>query len=95
MTLKTKKYNNCRLHDTCRKVSGYGGVWELVKCPWCGYEVSTSNIGKWCARCYCMFKVINGFIHFGKKFSKTPAEALAIAINKLGGARFGKTEKDK
>lgn len=35
----------CRKHSRCRKVRGNGSVLEIVKCPWCGWEVSTSNIG--------------------------------------------------
>lgn len=57
----------CRKHSRCRKVIGNGSVLEIVKCPWCGWEVSTSNIGKWCAKCYCKFKVMDdGYIHFQK-----------------------------
>lgn len=90
MENKDKSYINCKLHPECRKVKGNGDFWEMKKCPWCGYQVSTSNIGKWCAMCYCMFRINDdGYIHFGKKIQKTTAEAWAIAIAKSGGAKIG------
>ena len=80
----------CRKHTRCRKVPGNGSVLEIVRCPWCGWEVSTSNIGKWCAKCYCKFEVgSDGYIHFSQDFPKTTAEAWAIAFAKSGGVGFG------
>lgn len=83
----------CSQHRDCKKVKGDGSFFEIVKCPWCGYEVSTSNIGKWCASCYCLFKVEKGWVHFSKKFEKTMAQALAIALAKCGGMKLGDVTK--
>lgn len=82
----------CNKHEECRKVKGSGENWlEIVNCPWCDFQVSTSNIGKWCAGCYVKFQAEGGWIHFGKRFQKSFAEALAIAISKSGGAKIGKS----
>ena len=80
----------CRKHSHCRKVPGNGSVLEVVHCPWCGYEVSTSNIGKWCAKCYCKF---DGYVHFSKDFTRTTAEIWAQAFAKGGGISFGSIEQ--
>ncbi len=86
----------CRKHSHCRKVPGNGSVLEIVRCPWCGWEVSTSNIGKWCAKCYCKFEVMNdGFVHFSKDFPKTTAEMWAMAFAKGGGLGFGSVKPEK
>lgn len=86
----------CKKHTNCKKVKGNGSFFEIVKCPWCGYEVSTSNIGKWCAKCYCKFKVMDdGYIHFSKDFDRTEAEIWAQALAKCGGMSFGNINNKK
>lgn len=87
-------YKECSAHDDCRHVRGNGSLMERVDCPWCGYSVSTSNPYCWCGNCYVLFRAEKGRVHFGKKFEKSMAQALAIAIAKSGGARFGNTEKE-
>lgn len=90
------KYANCKQHEECRHVKGDGGMLEIIKCPWCGYSVSTSNPGNWCASCYTIFRIDNGRVHFGKRFQKTVSQALAIAMSKAGGFKMGTpiTHKD-
>lgn len=85
----------CSLHTECKKVKGNGGFFEMVKCPWCGYAVSTNNPCNWCASCYCLFRVENGWVHFGKKFEKTIAQAWAIALAKCGGVKIGNNSSIK
>jgi hypothetical protein len=65
---------------------------EIVKCPWCGYPVSTSNIGKWCAECYVLFEIHGRRVHFSKGFRPTFAQAFAIALAKNGGVSFGQSK---
>ena len=86
----------CKKHSRCRKVPGCGSTMEIVRCPWCGWSVSTSNIGKWCAICYCKFEVgDDGYIHFSQDFQKTTAECWAIAFAKGGGIGFGSVKEEK
>ena len=63
-----------------------------MDCPWCGYPVSTSNIGQWCANCYVMFRPKQSWIHFGRQVQKTEAEIWAHAISKSGGMKIGGDE---
>lgn len=88
------KYKACSEHEDCRHVKGTGSIFEIVKCPWCGYSVSTSNPGNWCANCHVLFRVEKGRVHFSKKFQKSMSQALAIAIAKSGGMPIGEMEAD-
>lgn len=86
-------FRKCKSHQECRCVAGDGGMFEIVECPWCGYQVSTSNPYRWCANCYTLFRLDDGLVHFGKRIPATVGEAWAIAIAKSGGARIGKTNE--
>lgn len=85
--MEEKKYLKCtnRFHGDCRSISATGNVYELVKCPWCGYTVSTHNPHKWCSGCYTLFTLKDGRAHFGKGLEKSLAVSFAIALEKSGG----------
>lgn len=82
-------YKKCRKHTDCRKVKTYGYVLELIKCPYCGNEISASSSFTWCANCYCSFIIEKGYAHFSRNFEKTTAQKWAVAFAKCGGLSFG------
>lgn len=85
-----------RSHGECRCVKGTKNWLCFVPCPWCGYNVNTSNPGNWCASCYCLFWVDEkrSVVHFGKSMPKSQAVAWAIAIAKGGGMRIARLSVD-
>lgn len=85
------RYKQCTNpdHGECRHIKNSHSIFEHVKCPWCGGLVDTTNIGKWCSTCYIIFTIKNDRVHFGKGLPKTVAVALAMAMQKTGGAKFG------
>lgn len=80
-------------HGECRMVAVTGGVFEVIECPWCGFKLTPSNAGKWCADCYTLYEIVESergkVAHFGKGIEPTLSVALAIAIAKSGGLRIG------
>ena len=79
----------CKKHADCKTVKATGGIFEIVTCPWCGYQVSTSNPCNWCANCYVIFKLEGGLAHFSRSFKpESLGKALAIAIAKSGGMQM-------
>lgn len=79
-----------RNHGECRCVRGTKHFLCFVHCPWCGYNVNTSNPCAWCAGCYCLFWVDTerSVVHFGKGLPKSQAVCWAIAIAKMGGMKM-------
>lgn len=80
-------------HGECRIVPVLGGAFELIKCPWCEFPLSPSNAYKWCGNCYTLYEIVESggykVAHFGKGIEKPFGVALAIALAKSGGMRFG------
>jgi hypothetical protein len=69
-----------------------------VICPFCGYEVTWLTEMTWCANCYVEFTVRRDeegdlVVTFDDK-KRTDRFALAKALAKAGGVRFGPEEAD-
>lgn len=83
-------------HGECKMVAVLGSTFELIKCPWCEFLLSPSNPYQWCANCYTLYKIVETadykVAHFGKGIERPLGVALAIALAKSGGARFGDVE---
>lgn len=87
--MKKKSIARICYHGECRQVAATGHLLEIVKCPWCDYQVSTSNPGNWCAKCETMFVVEGGLAHFGKGIEKSVAVHIAQMLSRSGGLKFG------
>jgi hypothetical protein len=68
-----------------------------VICPFCGFEVTWLTEMTWCAGCYVEFMVRhdeNGLVVTFDDKKRTDRFALAKALAKAGGVRFGPEEAE-
>ena len=82
-------------HGDCKMIGVTNSPFEVVACPWCGFQLTPQNPCKWCANCYTLYvveKTRRGMVaHFGRGIKKSVAVAFAIALAKSGGTRIGET----
>lgn len=83
------KCKNIKHGNNCKIINITNAFDEIILCPFCGFSVSPSNMGKWCGDCYIKYEIIKNECHFSKDIEKTTAECWAIALNKAGGLKIG------